>query len=376
MIYKLSNLESLEQELEELEEIEFNKAGIREENIEDWIEKNPSIISSQLDEEIMIISRQFNRFNNTRETLDLLGLDKSGCLVIIEIKRDSSGTEAHWQAIKYASYFYSECTEDDLYRIYSNYVKKDIQDAQDDIESHIEGDDSKENVELNRNQKIILVAHNFRPEVLSAVRWLRAMSSYRDEDYDEDIVGVDIKCIKITPYQEKSTKDIYLESKLIIPTPEIETITIARDSKENIGRSILDRRIRSFKNAITEAKIGGDIPKWQRTRNDPYCYFKLSDHYYIGFHVLRNNEIRVEIHTRDNQHSEKLESYSRERKLDGSQLLDKYDLKIERGVRNNEWCRAWTSVGFKSLDELNDLERVNEVTELISELYSKFKEIE
>ena len=37
----------------------------------------------------------------------LLAVDLTGALVIIELKRDDSGADVHWQAIKYASYLRS-----------------------------------------------------------------------------------------------------------------------------------------------------------------------------------------------------------------------------------------------------------------------------
>ena len=75
--------------------------GIRERrDIQEWVAANPSILG----ENLMVITKEFSGFDRTNERLDLLAVDKDGKLVVIELKRDDSGTDVHWQAIKYASY--------------------------------------------------------------------------------------------------------------------------------------------------------------------------------------------------------------------------------------------------------------------------------
>ena len=69
-------------------------------HLQEWIANEPS----SLGEELLIIQKEFDGFDDTRERLDLLALDKKGNLVIIENKLDDSGRDVTWQAIKYASY--------------------------------------------------------------------------------------------------------------------------------------------------------------------------------------------------------------------------------------------------------------------------------
>ena len=60
----------------------FHELGFRErENLQEWIAKNPSCLG---DEELLIIQKEFDGFNDTNERLDLLALDKAGSLVVIE----------------------------------------------------------------------------------------------------------------------------------------------------------------------------------------------------------------------------------------------------------------------------------------------------
>ena len=68
------------------------------------------------------------------------------------------------------------------------------------------------------DQRIVLVAANFRKEVTSTVLWLR---NYH---------GVDIKCIKVTPY--KDGEKLYLDVEQIIPIQDIEDYQIRLTAKK------------------------------------------------------------------------------------------------------------------------------------------------
>jgi RecB family endonuclease NucS len=63
-----------------LESKQFKELRIRErDHLQEWIAKNPEVLG----EELLIIQKEFDGFNETSEQLDLLALDKDGELVII-----------------------------------------------------------------------------------------------------------------------------------------------------------------------------------------------------------------------------------------------------------------------------------------------------
>ena len=94
---------------ESIREVEFADLGFQERrHIQEWIAKNPGILG----DELLIIGKEFSDFDRTNERLDLLAVDVDGRLVVIELKRDDSGSDVHWQAIKYASYLHRVDTED------------------------------------------------------------------------------------------------------------------------------------------------------------------------------------------------------------------------------------------------------------------------
>jgi len=87
--------------------------------LQEWIANNPE----SLDEELLIIQKEFDGFNDTNERLDLLALDKQGNLVVIENKLDDSGRDVTWQVLKYASYC-SSLSKSQIKQIFQQYLVK------------------------------------------------------------------------------------------------------------------------------------------------------------------------------------------------------------------------------------------------------------
>lgn len=115
-MYKL-NLQN--NELVQIEETSFSENNLKErEHIEEWIRKNPEILG----EELLMIGHEYDKFE-VNERLDLLALDKEGNLVIIEVKRDTTGGHVDFQALKYASYC-SRLSPKDVFEIYADYIKQ------------------------------------------------------------------------------------------------------------------------------------------------------------------------------------------------------------------------------------------------------------
>ena len=63
--------------------------------MQEWIAKCPECLG----EELLIIQKAFDGFDETKERLNLLALDKQGGLVVIENKLDDSGKDVVWLAL-------------------------------------------------------------------------------------------------------------------------------------------------------------------------------------------------------------------------------------------------------------------------------------
>ncbi len=177
-------------------------------DIQEWIAQSPEILG----EDLLIIAKELELPSRIR--IDLLAIDRKGNLVIIELKRDSSGSDVEWQAIKYASYC-SNFLPEDIFSHYAKYLESDSDEAQLKIEEFLE----EELESLNQGQRIILVAREFHSDVASAVLWLR--------DFE-----VDIKCVRLRPYMD-ADNDLFITPDTIIPLPE---------AKDYVERKELKRR--------------------------------------------------------------------------------------------------------------------------------------
>jgi hypothetical protein len=202
--------------IEQLTQKSFTELGFRERtHLQEWIAKEPSCLG----QELLIIQKEFDGFDDTRERLDLLALDKDGALVIIENKLDDTGRDVIWQAIKYASYC-SSLTTNQIINIYQDYLNKyeNGNDARERLSDFFNGCDYDE-ISLNgisQDQRIIFVAANFRKEITSAALWLISHN-------------IQIQCFKAIPYS--LGEDLFLKIDQIIPTKEAEEFMIGMAEK-------------------------------------------------------------------------------------------------------------------------------------------------
>ncbi|WP_070138430.1 DUF4268 domain-containing protein [Crocinitomix algicola] len=201
----------------------FGDLNFRErEHLQEWIADRPEVL-----EELLIIQKEFDGFDQTNERLDLLALDKEGDLVIIENKLDDSGKDVVWQALKYTSYCSTLRTEDIL-RIYQKYLDAN-EPGTNAKEKILEFLNREDDISLQLNtgdQKIFLVANDFRPEVTSTVLWL----------IDHK---VRIRCFTAIPYSHE--EDLFLQVNQIIPPPGTEEFMIHLKEKKDEEKGISEK---------------------------------------------------------------------------------------------------------------------------------------
>lgn len=198
---QLFKIDPEDKQSQPIKETEFSHLGFQERrDIQEWVAANPSILG----EDLLIIGKEFSGFDRTNERLDLLAVDPDGILVIIELKRDDSGTDAYWQAIKYASYFQKTSAEE-VVGILANHDGSNTKEAEQKLRQHLDDDDLGS---LNNDQRIILASHRFAPEVTSAALWLNGKLPNL------------ITCVQLTPYLDGES--MYVHANTIIPVPGAE----------------------------------------------------------------------------------------------------------------------------------------------------------
>ena len=221
-----------------MREVEFADLGFQERrDIQEWVANNPGILG----DELLIIGKEFSGFDRTNERLDLLAVDADGKLVVIELKRDDTGADAHWQAIKYASYIRRVDTEG-IIGMLASYATVSREDAGNKLLQHLNADDLNG---LNNDQRIILASHRFAPEVTSAALWL-----------NEKAPGEDLMtCVQLTPYQDAETSSLYVQANRIIPVPGIDDYVVRVGDSTNgdrpVGGSLTQTFARNRKDGVT-----------------------------------------------------------------------------------------------------------------------------
>ena len=199
-----------------LKQMKFSELGFSERNhLQEWLANQPDALG----EELLIIQKEFDGFDDTKERLDLLAIDKQGSLAIIENKLDDSGRNVVWQSLKYASYC-STLSKTQISEVYQKYLDKTGpgKDAKTLICEFL-GKEEFAEVVLNpgNDQRLIMVAAEFRKEVTSTVLWLLKHRVF-------------VKCFKATPFQDG--QDLFLTVEQLIPLPEAEELMIGISEKE------------------------------------------------------------------------------------------------------------------------------------------------
>ena len=193
----------------------FGELGFSErKNLQEWIATNPSCLG----EDLLIIQKEFDGFNDTSERLDLLALDIFGNIVVIENKLDDSGKDVTWQVIKYASYC-SSLNKEQICEIFQSYLDKSNSEisAAEKLSEFFDNKDF-DDIFLNQGskQRLIMVAGKFRKEVTSAVIWLLYFK-------------LRIQCFKVTPFANGD--NLMLDIEQILPLKDTEEFTISMANK-------------------------------------------------------------------------------------------------------------------------------------------------
>ncbi len=144
-------------------------------HLERWVVDHPEVLGDN----IRIVTTQYNKWSSNagdlaKERLDILGLDASGQLVVVELKREID-SKVHLQAITYAALVagFSKETLADAHAEYlnrgtpaSDYTPADASEL---LQEHVDGtwDDDVLTV-----PKIVLLAEDFTAQTYTTVTWL------------------------------------------------------------------------------------------------------------------------------------------------------------------------------------------------------------
>lgn len=242
--------------LRKLDRTSFAEVGFRErEHLQEWLAAMPEALGETLGDDLLIIQKEFDGFDGTRERLDLLALDRSGQLVVIENKLDDSGRDVVWQALKYAAYC-SSLKKVEIVGIFQQYLDRTGGDDAASAVCEFLGEDALDEVVLNdgTNQRVVFIAANFRREVTATVLWLREHQ-------------IDARCIKVVPY--RFGEELFIDLQQVIPTPEAADYMIRMAEKDTEEKSAKgaqrwshQMRLEFWEKALEALRAAG-LERWQ-----------------------------------------------------------------------------------------------------------------
>ena len=187
-----------------------------ERHLECWLENSPWAIAQ---EPILIISRQESAFQEEIQRIcpDLLGIDKDGNLVIIELKKGRTPREVIAQLLEYAVWA-NDLSDDKIYDIASSYFRS--MDIEKNLEQLIiETFETEEIPNLNQRLRLFIAAEEISPSVAKVCRFLR------------QVHGVDVNCIQFNIFQTESG-EVLVNSEAFVGLEDIvapkKTVTSQR----------------------------------------------------------------------------------------------------------------------------------------------------
>ncbi|MGA5633619.1 DNA-binding protein [Streptomyces lydicamycinicus] len=225
-------------------------------HLQEWVIEHPAVLG----EEVLVITSEFDRWADTdgvpaRDRLDILGLDATGRLVVVELKRGTADRDVHLQAITYAA-LVSRFDLDTLAQAHHNFLQGrgeslELEACRRRLLDHVDGDWSQE---LLQRPRQVIIAAGFPKQVTHTVVWLSEMN-------------LDIDLIQVGLW--KVQDQLIVGFTKLYPTPEVEEFTLApaRIEAKAAARKLEERsRTRNAVHVLVEA---GLLPDGTRMRLVP-----------------------------------------------------------------------------------------------------------
>jgi hypothetical protein len=270
----------------QLPETSFAAKGIKERtDLQRLLKPNIAVVAP----DVLIICDEFEEWEDSKRRIDLLGIDRAGTLVVIELKRDDDGGHMELQAIRYAA-MVSRMTFQRAVKTYQTYLNKSGggADARSTILKFMRVSEPPQD-DAVLDVRIVLVSADFAKELTTAVLWLREWE-------------LDIRCVKVKPYADG--EGTILEVQQVVPLPEAAEYQISireeaisrreaiRESGEATGYYFMNTGDSSNEGRAWEDcydygfMIAGGGAEWQDhvkslKIGDKVCAY-LSGHGYVG----------------------------------------------------------------------------------------------
>jgi len=201
------------QSFSQLESCSLTDAAITERyDLQAFIANSPEEFFREIGQDLFLLGTEVVASNNVQDRIDLLAVDREGTAVIVELKRSSHKLQL-LQAISYAGMISHWSASDFLALIDS--------EQQEALADFLEVDQD----DINRQQRIILVAEAYDYSLLVSAEWLC------------DMYGVDILCCRVNLARDEATGAEYVVCSNVYPAPELTSVALPRGRKRTATAS-------------------------------------------------------------------------------------------------------------------------------------------
>lgn len=163
------------------------------EEIQAVLRRSPDAFLSELEEELILIGEEMAPADFIRDRIDFLGLDRTGALVLIQFPPPDGRNQ-----LQQALAFCSMVAQWDLRAIRHEITLHSRSQAV-AVERRLNEFLRCEPKQVNRRQRVILVAETFEYEVLITARWLH------------EVHGLDIRCYRAELIEQRGERFIALD---------------------------------------------------------------------------------------------------------------------------------------------------------------------
>lgn len=222
------------------------KDSNQESDLEVLLENNPEYFFEG--SKVLIIGRQVTTNLNT--FIDLIGIDKTGNTVVVELKREKTPRETIAQVLEYAS-FVENLDYSQLNEIYQNYSGEES--SLEDYHQQYFQSESEEKVSFNKSTKLVVVAQEISKEIRQTALFLRKK-------------GLDVYCMEFKYFETKSGEKI-ISSDFVVGEEEfirqkVQSASLPKvDEKQFLG-SLDKNGLEVFRQIFELGKQKGLVFRW------------------------------------------------------------------------------------------------------------------
>lgn len=190
----------------------FREAGVLErQDLQACIINSSAAFFAELGLDLFLIGQEVCPSDDVDDRIDVLCVDREGAAVVVELKRGENKLQM-LQAISYAG-MVARWSPDRFEELITP-------DAWEQLVEFLEVDTA----ELNRVQRIVLVAEGFDYALLSGADWLTEQH------------GVDLRCCSVSLAVDQDTETEYLACASVYPPPALTDQATARGRRSNRTR--------------------------------------------------------------------------------------------------------------------------------------------